>query len=362
MKTIMTVRGPIPPEEIGLTSMHDHVLADLSFFRQPVTEDIEKDSPLDLNAPIEMQNLCYLRNGLAVYCRDNWDLTDVELMTREVRYFAERGGSTILEPSAPGIRCNTAGLKRISEATNVNIIASTGLYREETWPARFAAMTSRDIQAYMLEEINSGIDGTEVKAGHIKTAVSKGSDREFSFIEPVVPVAAETGLLVTAHTSYVTTSEHRRRMLETFLQAGMNPEKLLFCHVQYTFVDHNARPLLQSPELCKLDLTWAKELLDKGANVCVDLFGYPLGNDSVESLGSVDIVKLAGLVELINSGYAEQIVIGSDVYQKIMTRSYGGHGYCRIINCVIPALIASGIDRKTIDTITRHNPARLLAH
>lgn len=309
-----------------------------------------------------MKNLCYLRNGLAIYCSDNWNLTDVDLMTREVQYFKERGGNTILEASAPGLRCNTDKLRYISETTNVNIIAGTGLYREETWPARFTGMGSSDIRSYLLNEIHCGIDGTGIKAGHIKTAIANGSENEFDFLKAVVPVANETGLMVTAHTSYGTTIENRRKMLQTFLQEGLKPEKLLLCHVQYTFMKQDVRSFLHSPESCRLDLTWAKEVLDKGANVCIDLFGYPSDNEMVDSLGRADTVKLAGLIGLINSGYAEQIVIGNDVYQKIMTRSYGGHGYCRIIDYVIPALIDSGIDRKTIDKITTFNPARLLQY
>ncbi len=100
-------------------------------------------------------------------------------------------------------------------------------------------------------------------------------------------------------------------------------------------------------------------MLDKGANICIDLFGYLSDNEMADCFGRADIVKLAGHIELINSGYAEQIVIGNDVYQKIMTRSCGWHGYCRIIDYVIPALIDSGIDRETIDKITIYNPARL---
>jgi len=224
MKTIMTVRGSIPSDEIGLTSMHDHILADLSFFKQPITDDIERDSPIDLNSSIEMKNLCYLRNGMAIHCSDNWNLTDVNLMTKEVQYFKERGGNAILEPSAPGLRCNTGKLEYISETTNVHIIASTGLYREETWPACFAKMGSSDIQSYLLNEIQCGIDGTDIKAGHIKTAIANGSENEFDFLKAVVPVANETGLMVTAHTSYVTTIEKRRKMLQTFLQEGMKPD------------------------------------------------------------------------------------------------------------------------------------------
>ena len=360
MKTIMTVRGPIPSTEIGLTSMHDHILADLSFFNQPITEVVKRDCPIDLNSTVQMKNLSFLRNGLAAYCADNWNLMDADLMTMEVQHFKERGGNSILEPSAPGIRFGTEKLRLISERTNVNIIASTGLYREETWPARFTRMGPRGVQSYLLSEINEGIDGTDVKAGHIKTTIANGSENEFGILKAVVPVANETGLLVTAHTSLSTTVENRRKMLQTFLQEGMHPEKLLLCHIQYTFVNQDVRSFLQEPESCKLDLNWAKEVLDSGANVCVDLFGHPSDNDMLDRFGRADTVKLSGLIELIKAGYAEQLVIGNDVYQKIMTRTFGGHGYCRMIDYVIPGLILGGIDQKTIDQITVSNPARLL--
>ncbi|MBU8913470.1 MAG: hypothetical protein KOO61_05555 [Spirochaetales bacterium] len=360
MNTVMTVCGPIPSEEMGLTSMHDHILADLSFFNEPITEEVRRGCPIDLNSTVQLKDLSYLRNGLAAYNADNWNLTDADLMMQEVQHFKERGGNSILEPSAPGIRCGTDKLRLISERTGVHIIASTGFYREETWPARFTGMGPGDVQSYLLSEINDGIDGTEVKAGHIKTAIANGSEREFDVLKAVVPVANETGLLVTAHTSGATTVENRRKLLRTFLQEGMNPEKLLLCHIQFTFVNQDVRTFLHEPELCKLDLNWAKEVLDTGANVCVDLFGYPSDNDMLDRFGQADTVKLSGLVELIKAGYAEQLVIGNDVYQKIMTRTFGGHGYCRIVDYAIPGLIAGGIDQEAIDQITVSNPARLL--
>ena len=362
MKEIMTVCGSIAPDALGLTSMHDHILADLSGLRQPIHASLLQDCPINLDDPIKMENLCYLRNGLNVYARDNWDLTDVDLMTKEVQYFGERGGNTILEPSSPGIRHNVEGLKSISEATQVNIIASTGLYKEDTWPIRFMNMGPRDLRAYLLDEIQHGIDGSEIRAGHIKTAIAKGTEKEFNFIKAAVPVSNDTGLLVTAHTSPATAPEKRRKLLQTFLQEGMKLEKLLLCHIQYSFVQPDVKCFLQHPEHCKMDLTWAKAVLDQGANICIDLFGYPLDNEMMNNFGRSDVVKMLGLIKLIRLGYSDQIVIGNDVYQKIMTRSYGGHGYSRILDFVIPTLLNYGIDKNIVEKIVIHNPARLLQY
>jgi phosphotriesterase-related protein len=302
----MTVRGLIPSSEIGLTSMHDHILADLSVFNEPITEEVKRNCPIDLSKEVELNSLSYLRNGFAAYCADNWNLTDADLMAKEVQYFKDRGGNSILEPSAPGIRYGIDKLRLISERTDVNIIASTGLYREETWPDCLARMGTADLRTHLMREINVGIDGTDIKAGHIKTAIANGSEREFGFLKTVVPVANETDLLVTAHTSLSTTIGNREKLLRTFLTEGMNPEKLLLCHIQFTFVDQNVGSFLREPSLCRLDLSWAKQILDSGANVCVDLFGYPSDNDMLDRFGQADTIKLAGLFELIKAGYAKQ--------------------------------------------------------
>jgi len=75
-----------------------------------------------------------------------------------------------------------------------------------------------------------------------------------------------------------------------------------------------------------------------------------------------DMVKMAGLVSLIKDGYSDQIVIGNDIYQKIMTRRYGGHGYCRILDFVVPTLRQMGIKEEDIEKIIVENPARMLQY
>ena len=45
----------------------------------------------------------------------------------------------------------------------------------------------------------------------------------------------------------------------------------------------------------------------------------------------------------LNEGYGEKIVVGTDVFLKIMTRRYGGHGYVRLQNYVVPTLQRIGV-------------------
>jgi phosphotriesterase-related protein len=357
MKQIMTVCGPIDADALGVTSMHDHVLADLGFFCNTPPEGGKL-----LNCPVgpRMEDLSLIRNGAYGYMAENWNLTDPAYMEREVAFFKEKGGGAILDPSAPGIRSNLTKLKGIAEHTGVAIIASTGLYREETWPEDVDVSDQAQLTKRFLDEINTGIDDTDIKAGHIKTAVANGSEREFNVLPAAAAASIESGLSVTAHTSFDTPQDKREQMLADFLKAGIDPERLIFCHVQYTFLRPEAHAFPQSLDLGTISLDWAQKILDAGATVCVDLFGMPQDNEQLHSFGRADAIKVAGLLKLIKLGYEKQLVVGCDIYQKIQTQGWGGHGYSRILDYLKPALLKYEAGEEAVDNILIYNPRRLL--
>jgi len=360
MKKVMTVCGPVSPDTLGLTSMHDHVLADLTFFQNKGKPP--ESCPIRADDKITIENISFVRNCGYHYLAENWDLTDADYMEQEVRWFKEQGGGAILDPSAPGIRSDMTMLKGIAERTGVSIIACTGLYREETWPEDVNVSDQGALTARFLDEINTGIDGTDIKAGHIKTVVANGSEREFSVLPAAAAASLESGLSVTAHTSFATTQAKREQMLADFLTAGIEPARLIFCHVQYTFLRPESHPFPQSLDLGTISLDWAKKILDAGANVCVDLFGMPQDNEQLDCFGRADAIKIAALLELIKLGYGKQLVVGCDVYQKIQTRGAGGHGYSRIIDYMKPALFELGAGKAAVEDILINNPRRLLEY
>jgi len=141
-------------------------------------------------------------------------------------------------------------------------------------------------------------------------------------------------------------------MLNLLLESGLPPEKLLLCHIHFTFWQGDFVDAFINPVKYQLQLDWAKEVMDMGVNVCIDCFG--------EQPGPWNSVRLAGLIALLNAGYEDQIVIGNDVYQRTMTKSYGGFGYCGIIDYAIPELLRHAISQATIDKITIENPAKML--
>ena len=106
---------------------------------------------------------------------------------------------------------------------------------------------------------------------------------------------------------------------------------------------------------------FAKELLDAGFNVSVDSFGH---NYDAEPLGRTFIAdwqRLAGLIQLVEGGYSGQIVLGTDIFLKILTRRRGGEGYARLTAFAIPMLHRLGVAEKDISAMSAGNPARILS-
>jgi phosphotriesterase-related protein len=365
MKMINTVTGPIAPEQLGFTSMHDHVLTNCSFYQNEFGQFIGEPpanvfSP-DKDTPVRMEDSACLRQGYFIRSNDNWDLEDEDLMKAEVGDYKIAGGSTIVECSAPGIRPNVSGLMRISQKTGVHIVASTGLYAEESWPGKYNDMSIDDFIVFMKCEIEYGIEDTNIKAGHIKTATNKITDRQLDFLRAAAQASNDTGVLATGHLGILTTPEDGRIVYNTFLESGIAPERLLMCHQQAYFHESKLETLITNPDSWKLELDYTKEILDKGINICIDCFGMTWDVESAGMVSQKDHIPMAGLVALINAGYEDQIVIGTDVFIKLMTRRYGGHGYCRLLNYVVPTLKKVGVSDETIRKITVDNPSRVLS-
>ena len=104
---------------------------------------------------------------------DNMKLDNEEMMAWEVADFKASGGHSIVEVSAPGIRSSPDDLmaiRQISKSTGVHIVASTGLYAEDTWPCRYRIMEFKQYVSFLHREIAQGVGDTGILPGHIKAA------------------------------------------------------------------------------------------------------------------------------------------------------------------------------------------------
>lgn len=366
MAQIMTVLGPIPPETLGFTSMHEHILLDARVMRRYALSMLGENpaAPVAEEDPVSIENLGYHSHDITLSW-DNLRIDDPDLMASEISDFKASGGSAIADMSSTGLRSDVPGLKRISEETGVHIIAPTGLYAEYTWPEQFRALSTEQYADFMLSEITEGIEGSGIKPGHLKFAVESNevTPQEEKVLRAVARVSRETGLSATIHSGIFVGEEAVRRALRILQDDGMPPERTLLCHMQKFFQPMQLQTLVLEPDSWRLELDFTKEVLDLGMNICIDCFGHRW---DLEALGLVtscgDHVRLAGIVALVKEGYAKQIVIGTDLFLKINTRRYGGESYSRLTRYAAPALEKVGVKQADIRRITHENPARLLAY
>lgn len=364
MNTIMTVRGPIKPEELGFTSMHEHVLSRLTATIPAIAANLEIPEnrfPPPAGSKIKMEDLSYYRCGYFVISEDCRDTDDEALMEAEVREYKQAGGSAMLDCSAPGIRPNIKGVKRISEKTGVHVIASTGLYAEEYWPDQFKEMSVAQLTDYIRTEITEGMEGTDIRAGHIKAAVNAITERQMNYLNAAVAGVNETGASLTTHMGFKTRIDDSRHVWRHMKAAGMPAERLLFCHFQQYVQTFQLKKLVQDPNAWRPQLDYAKEVLDQGINISLDAIGLPWSLEHSGLVSPSDAYHLAAIVELVEQGYEDQIVIGTDIYLKLMTRRYGGHGYVRLLNYFVPTLRELGVSETAIQKITVDNPIRILS-
>jgi len=364
---IMTVCGPITPQQLGFTSMHEHVLADCSMFRNRArkTGFVASRHAVKPEERLTLENRSALRHDI-ILSIDNMKLDDEQMMLGEVADFKAGGGDSIVEVSAPGIRSSSADLlaiRRIAESTGVHIVASTGLYAEDTWPIGYKDMTFEQYVGFLRREITQGFGTTGIFPGHIKAAYEVHTRQLEEYLRAAAFVAGETGLSLQVHLGPdVTPDEVRQNVLQQLLRGGCIPGKTVLCHVQLLMGVLSIEQLVTHCGQVPFDISLHREMLDMGFVLSFTPIGFEGDNEPLGIANYPDWYILSGLVALIKYGYAGQLVIGNDVFTKLATRRGGGEGYRRLADFVVPALKKCGVSDEDINKITVANPARILAY
>jgi len=362
---IMTVCGIIPPEQLGFTSMHEHVISDCSMFRcrAPKTTFVSRCCSIKPAGKLTLANRSAVRHDITLLV-DNMMLDDEQMMTEEVADFKAGGGNSIVEASAPGIRSSPKDLlaiRRISETTGVHIVASTGLYAEDTWPECYRNMTLDEYIAFLQREITQGIGDTGIYPGHIKAAYEIYSQQLDCYLQAAALVSRDTNLSLQVHLgTAVTPTQVRQDVLPPLLRGGCIPEKTILCHVQFQMGVLGIHQLVNNPGRVPFDISLHRELLSKGFILSFTPFGFEADSEIFGIAHYPDWYTLSGMVALIQEGYADQIVIGNDVFTKLATRRGGGEGYRRLTDFIVPAMKECGVREQDIHKIMVENPTRIL--
>jgi phosphotriesterase-related protein len=341
---VVTVTGAVSPAALGPTLTHEHLLIDFTVVYK------EPDNPDDASlarAKVDFNNLGWVRfNWVSSF--DNLTLDDEALAIREAGYYKRAGGGTIVDATTIGIGRNPQALKRISEATRLNVIMGAGFYVEASHSDEYAARSVDDVAQQMVTELTEGVDGTGIRCGVIGELGCSWpwTDAEKKTVEAAVIAQKETGAAILIHPG----RDNRAplEILEFMSAKGADLSRTIMGHIERTIFD----PAILS------------ETAAAGSYLEYDLFGhdspyYPL---APETYMPGDHQRIDQIASLIDQGYGDRVVLAHDVCSKHRLREFGGHGWDHIISRVGPWMAARGVETAAFDRMLIDNPARVLVN
>ena len=346
---ITTVRGDIPPEALGRTLAHEHLVWDATCWAHP--EPQELGLAAQVRQPVRLDNRGHVIYHNFFY-RDNLVQMDVGIAVEEARRFRQAGGSTICDVTNIGIGRDPRALYRISVETGLNIVMGAGRYVESSWSAADAAKSVEELKREIVAEFRDGVGGVGGGPGAVQ-AIRPGVLGEIGVSDVSRPLEVknltasalaqkELGCPMLIHTPIW--EKHGNRILDILTRAGADARKIALSHLDPTMEDYD----------------YADSLAKRGAYIVYDQFGMELMTYEGSFLPS-DEMRIRTVQEQIRRGHLRNILLSHDVAFKICLTRWGGFGYAHILENIVPRLRQKGISQEQIDTILIENPRRFLA-
>lgn len=296
---IQTVLGIIHPNELGICACHEHLYIDLSHIKN------DKDT-----------------------C-----LTDLNLVKVDLSHFVKLGGKAIVELTNDGMGRNVDKLVQISKELDVHIIASTGCYKYPFIPEEKLTWTRDQFSKWMITEIKTGINGTNIKPGvigEIGSSLNEFKKIEIELFHGAIQAAKATMLPLSTHTSLGTMAIEQ---IEMCIREGIALDQVIIGHQDLNRQDEVIIDILSS-----------------GAYIAFDT----IGKESYRS----DHERLDLLLKCISYGYEDQVLLSADVTRQSHLRINQGQGYDVVLRKFVPMLRQHGITQEIIEKLLINNPQK----
>ena len=307
-KHVHALKGPIEMDVLGLILPHEHLFTDL---RGPHVPDYAQGEPSAVVNAVEP----YLAEAAAM------------------------GVTALVECSTVGVGRNLSVLRSLAEATSIHIVPPTGVYRDAYIPDSLREVSEGDLAALWIKELVDGIEGTSIRAGFIKLAMSDDgpTDLEVRNLRAAARASQSTGAAIASHTIGGRIAKKEMEILEG---EGLDLGRFIWVHAQ-----------------TEPDLSILKEAAGRGAYVELDTVGASFQSQS-------ELLETA--IALIEAGFANQLLLSHDAgwYNPAHPDGLpedGYRGYTALAQDFIPALLKRGIGEEEVRRITVHNPAQAFA-
>jgi phosphotriesterase-related protein len=336
---IETVLGPIPPDDLGLTLAHEHLLFDLRCLWEAPPPDrehlVDAEPTPDVRAEIE-RDLYHSKATL--------HQPDPGLAAREAAAFREAGGRTIVDVTTIGLGPDPIALRQIATATGLNVVAGAGYYREKCLPPEVLDKSIDELAHELEGWVVEGMYGTDVRAGILGELGTMSPIRPFEErqLRAAARVQRKTGVGINVHPA-IWAHEHLR-IIDILDDAGADLTRVAISHCD---------------QLIEPD--WHAQIAERGVLLDFDTFGAEFEYDSDGSREPTDAERIDCLVRLLDAGRADQLLLSHDICSRLQLHEYGGPGYDHVPTTIVPRLRAVGVTQDDLDRMLVANPIRLLA-
>ena len=241
---LQTVTGPVGAADIEKVMAHEHLFVD---FHGP---------------------------NAAEYMDVNWSAALGASVTSAMELRGQ-GVNLMIEWTNLGVGRNILLLRHVSRQTGMNIVCPTGIYKSLVPPA-MADLSVPRLAEHFMRELTMGIDGTNIRAGFIKIAVSSDAvvETEIPFHRAAAIAAKETGCTISMHCPHANVANEVVASLEA---EGFGLDRFVWGHsqpssngdhlkmdgrgatVQFDAISADTDPFFQRPDRRCLDVRSYRE-------------------------------------------------------------------------------------------------------
>jgi phosphotriesterase-related protein len=341
--TVSTVLGQVAPEELGQTSVHEHLMVEVDHVAYQVVDTDEGRAMGE--QPVSLENRWFVRQQWTAV-RDNLRLQDEVVATAEAARFAAVGGGCIADPTTDGIGRDPAALVRISRATGLHVVMGAGYYVHASHPAWLETAAEEAIAERIEADLLDGVGPDSVVSGFIGEIGCSWpmTGRERRSLRAAGRAQGSTGAPLMVHPGRH--PDAPAEIVSELGSVGADLTRVTIAHIERTLVS----------------AADAVALARTGVWPSIDCFGLETAYYPLEPRTRMpnDGGRLAIVEALLDAGLGDRILVAQDICQKHRLTAYGGHGYDHLLRDLPVMLEASGRGDAT-DLLLRDNPSRFLA-
>jgi phosphotriesterase-related protein len=322
--------------------VHEHVLYDIT---PPWVPAMERCGQVTMQ---DRWQIDYRSNEMAANARQqDWRVAAVEIAA-----FERDGGDLIVDQSVGGLARDAKGLQAVSRASGCAIVAAAGVYTAAYLDEPTLAADTEMLAARFISEVETGLDGTQIRAGLIGEI---GCSWPLQEVERRALIAAAQAAQVTGAGISVHPGRDPRapfEIVDILGHAGADLARVAICHMDRTY-----------PTVLGSDDYGPIALARLGVMIEWDFFGVETSHywmDPDVELPT-DRGRLRAIRAATDAGHGAQILVSHDICTRTRAESFGGHGYGHMLRNVVPLMQRMGFSGAEVAQLTRFNPLRLLA-